>query len=105
VAITEMARRVKNWGITKQLNAFPHFGCSDHRLEKTEQRFYTRAKAVVDLSGTFMHKSSQCQDKLKAACHALDVAHKKIENDVKTRWWSSYVMCESLIHLKKAINR
>jgi hypothetical protein len=59
VAITEMARRVKNWGITKQLNAFPHFGCSDHRLEKTEQRFYTRAKAVVDLSGTFMHKSSQ----------------------------------------------
>jgi hypothetical protein len=41
-----------------------HFGCADHRLEKTAQRFYKhagveasllRAKAVV----TFIHKSSQ----------------------------------------------
>jgi hypothetical protein len=55
---------VKMGRLVKEQEGIPHFGCGDHRLEKTAQRFYnhagvdqslSRAKAVV----TFMHKSSQ----------------------------------------------
>ena len=55
---------VKMGRLVKDERGIPHFGCVDHRLEKTAERFYkhagveaslSRAKAVV----TFIHKSSQ----------------------------------------------
>jgi hypothetical protein len=55
---------VKMGRLIKEELGIPHFGCSDHRLEKTAERFYkhdgveaslSRAKAVV----TFIHKSTQ----------------------------------------------
>ena len=55
---------VKMGRLVKDERGIPHFGCVDHRLEKTAERFYkhssvesslSRAKAVV----TFIHKSPQ----------------------------------------------
>ena len=55
---------VKMGRLVKEELGIAHYGCADHRLEKTAQRFYkhpgvetslSRAKAVV----TFIHKSSQ----------------------------------------------
>ena len=42
---------VKMGSLIKEERGIPHFGCTDHRLEKTEQRFYTHAgveKSDVD---------------------------------------------------------
>ncbi len=62
--VTGEPAMVKMGRLIKEERGIPHFGCTDHRIEKTAQRFYThagvegsltRAKAVV----TFIHKSSQ----------------------------------------------
>ena len=47
----------------------------------------------------------QCQDKMMQACMLVDIVFSLVQNDVKTRWWSTYFMCEGLMSMKKALKK
>ena len=43
------------------------------------------------------------QDKLKLQCQLSGIEYKTIPMDVKTRWWSTFLMCEGFMDLQKAL--
>ncbi len=67
----------------------------------------TRLKAVV----TAYHQSSQAKDHLKGCCRTVSVAgsnetgipYIELQQDVKTRWWSTWQMCDSAMRMKPAL--
>jgi len=80
--MVKMGRMVKEHGI-------PHYGCVAHQLEKTSEHVYKH----------------MCQDKIMQACMLVHIVFSLVQNDVKTSWWSSYIMCEGLMSMKKALKK
>jgi len=52
---------------------------------------------------TFFNSSSQATEKLKEKSKTRLGAALTVIQDVVTRWWSTYSMCERLLHLKNIL--
>jgi len=87
-----------------------HHGCVDHILELTTSLAFEDSQASEDcmkkaraLVGHFKH-SSQANDSLlavqKAVLGTIERAVTVIQ-DIVTRWWSTYQMCQRLLRLKQ----
>jgi len=84
-------------------------GCIDHKLELvTKLAFKDIPESLGTMTAccaivTFFNSSTQATDKLKDKTKArLGVALTVIQ-DVVTRWWSTYSMCERLLRLKTVL--
>ncbi|CAN0075754.1 unnamed protein product, partial [Phaeothamnion confervicola] len=88
---------------------FDHNGCLAHRLDLVTQEWFkgpgvaATCKKFRELA-TAIHCSSQLTQYLKDACAIVDVTYCKPQQDVSTRWWSTYLMLSSFNRVKKAIN-
>ncbi|CAM9809105.1 unnamed protein product [Phaeothamnion confervicola] len=87
---------------------FDHTGCLAHRLDTVTGVWFkgpgvaATTKKNRELAMTF-HSSSQLTDILKHTCELAGCPYRKIQQDVSTRWWSTYTMFESVLGLEKAI--
>ena len=89
----------------------PHFYCADHVMELTTGLAFHLAEAdnlmvrVRALIGHFS-SSNQATEALLAVQSRRDPSWrpKKVIQDVKTRWWSTYAAIERLIVLKPYLN-
>ena len=52
---------------------------------------------------THFHHSSQATAAIKTLCEALEVPWCKPVQDVVTRWWSTYLLLASMLHLERAV--
>ena len=87
-------------------------GCTDHRLEKVSQPFFdcaghkaTMAKARK-LAGHFHHSTQAMAKLMELGKLLLAPAHRDgltTVQDVVTRWWSTFSMCERLIILRPVL--
>jgi hypothetical protein len=84
-------------------------GCIDHKLELiTKLAFKDIPESLGTMAAcraivTFFNSSTQATEKLKGKTKArLGVALTVIQ-DVMTRWWSTYSMCERLLRLKTVL--
>jgi hypothetical protein len=87
---------------------FQHGGCIDHRLEIITGIFFDgpgvadSMKIARNVAGHYNH-SSQAADTLKSIAEVSGSTKTSIDNDVVTRFWSTYKFCLSLLILKQAI--
>jgi hypothetical protein len=84
-------------------------GCIDHMLELITKLAF---KDLPNSSGTmsacrslvsFFNSSSQASSKLKNKSKAMLGVSLTVIQDVCTRWWSTYRMCERLLRLKSVL--
>ncbi len=85
------------------------YGCVDHVLELVTKIAF---KDVPDSIGTmairhsmvnFFNSSSQATTKLKEKTKAMLGVSLGVIQDVCTRWWSTFTMCERLLRLKTVL--
>jgi hypothetical protein len=84
-------------------------GCIDHKLELVTKLAFKDVPESIGTMATcraivaFFNSSSQATEKLKEKTKArLGVALTVIQ-DVVTRWWSTYSMCERLLRLRNIL--
>ena len=83
-------------------------GCVDHRLDLITKLAFSDPgievlmKKCRRLAGHH-HGSTQATDTLKQQCKVYKMASVKIEQDVVTRFWSTNMMVESILSLKKPL--
>jgi hypothetical protein len=92
-------------------NQLPYnwMGCFDHLLEtitgvmfNSDKQIMTNARALI----SHFNHSSQAEGKLKALQSSLYPDQQPITliQDVSTRWWSTWLMCERLIKLETCLD-
>ena len=59
----------------------------------------------VILPGCDLYFPRQFQQKLRLSCQLYGVDYVDPPNDVKTRWWSTYLMFEALLQLRKPLSK
>ncbi|CAN0524609.1 unnamed protein product [Ectocarpus sp. 8 AP-2014] len=85
-----------------------HVGCFCHRLESvTAQAFggpgVSKAMALSRGLVTRYTMSSQAADRLQQMCDIVQIARKKVVQDVATRWASTYASVWRLLYLRRPI--
>ena len=84
-------------------------GCVDHKLELvTKLAFKDVPESVGTMAAcraivTFFNSSSQATEKLKEKTKARLGVALTVVQDVVTRWWSTYSMCERLLRLRNIL--
>jgi hypothetical protein len=84
-------------------------GCIDHKLELVTKLAFKdvpdslNAMAACHSIVTFFNSSSQATEKLKEKSKTRLGAALTVIQDVVTHWWSTYSMCEQLLHLKNIL--
>jgi len=89
---------------------FQWHGCVCHRLESTTRLVFNGA-GVGDVMAkcrriaTYYSHSTQAVKRLQDYCAFKGMHYKSVKQDVATRWWSTYVSLESILHLRAAMAR
>jgi hypothetical protein len=84
-------------------------GCIDHKLELvTKLAFKDIPESIGTMAAchaivTFFNSSSQATEKLKEKTKARLGSALTVIQDVVTRWWSTFSMCERLLHLRNSL--
>jgi hypothetical protein len=84
-------------------------GCIDHKLELvTKLAFKDVPESLHTMAAcrsivTFFNSSSQATEKLKEKSKSRLGVALTVVQDVVTRWWSTYSMCERLLRLKNTL--
>lgn len=91
------ARGLKSWA-----------GCVDHRLDNITKIAFNhegvdRVTKTLRKVATHFNQSSQDKDRLAQQCSSLGMTSIKVEQDVETRWWSTCLMCESILYLQRPL--
>jgi hypothetical protein len=84
-------------------------GCIDHKLELVTKLALKDVPESLNTMAachsivTFFNSSSQVTEKLKEKSKSRLGAALTVVQDFVTRWWSTYSMCERLLHLKNTL--
>jgi hypothetical protein len=84
-------------------------GCIDHKLELvTKLAFKDIPESIGTMAAcraivTFFNSSSQATEKLKEKTKARLGSALTVIQDVVTRWWSTFSMCERLLRLRNSL--
>jgi hypothetical protein len=125
VAVTDTASNMNKFGLLlEDKSAAGHVYCTDHVLQLTAQKAYnhsflktprelsdnpaSEAKLLVKLRQLVaLFNSTQKTEKLLSKQESMDIYANHIPvvmvQDVVTRWWSTYDMCERALYLRPAL--
>ena len=88
---------------------FPWMGCFDHLLQLVANIPYSKSPSITlekarDIVGHF-NSSTQAEKRLLVIQEQIDpsVNAKSLIQDVRTRWWSTYNLCNRLVELERAV--